>query len=159
MGVTMSNKSVESSQEPMPLVEQMTDFRQRFPDFESTRLKEDQVSWVGRVTPSPSMTATYKIKVEYELGNSPKVFVLDPELESRNGSRIPHRYRDGSLCLYLPSSNEWIPSKPIAQTIVPWACLWLYYYEVWHATGKWKGGGIHPIPPPELDQYDSNPLI
>ena len=22
------------------------------------------------------------------------------------------------------------------ETIVPWASLWLYYYEVWHATGN-----------------------
>lgn len=143
----------------LSIVEQMSDFRQRFPDFRSTRLKEDEVSWVGRLTPLPPITATYKIKVEYELRSAPKVFVLDPELESRDGSTIPHRYRDGSLCLYLPSNNEWTPSKPVAQTIVPWACLWLYYYEVWYATGKWKGGGAHPIPPPELDQHESNPLI
>ena len=31
------------------------------------------------------------------------------------------------------------------ETIVPWASLWLYYYEVWHATGEWLGGGEHPI--------------
>src|SRR5438034_3968094 len=26
----------------------------------------------------------------------------------------------------------------------PVACLWLYYYEVWHTTGEWLGGGLHP---------------
>jgi hypothetical protein len=30
----------------------------------------------------------------------------------------------------------------IATTIIPWLSLWLYYYEVWHATGEWMGGGI-----------------
>ena len=32
----------------------------------------------------------------------------------------------------------------IALTIVPWLSLWLFYYEVWRATGTWYGGGTHP---------------
>jgi len=35
----------------------------------------------------------------------------------------------------------WVSTE---ETIVPWACLWLYYYEVWHTTGEWLGGGLHP---------------
>ena len=27
----------------------------------------------------------------------------------------------------------------LAKVIVPWIALWLYYYEVWHATGSWLG--------------------
>jgi hypothetical protein len=30
----------------------------------------------------------------------------------------------------------------VADTTVPWTALWLYHYEVWHATGEWLGGGI-----------------
>jgi len=22
--------------------------------------------------------------------------------------------------------------------------LWLFYYEIWLATGEWCGGGVHP---------------
>jgi hypothetical protein len=33
------------------------------------------------------------------------------------------------------------------QTVVPWASLWLFYFEEWLASDVWKGGGIHP----ELD--------
>ncbi len=32
----------------------------------------------------------------------------------------------------------------LADTILPWASLWLFYYEVWLATGEWVGGGEHP---------------
>jgi hypothetical protein len=32
----------------------------------------------------------------------------------------------------------------IADTIVPWAALWLVFYEYWLATGLWLGGGEHP---------------
>jgi len=32
----------------------------------------------------------------------------------------------------------------IDQTIVPWAVLWLFYYEEWLVSDRWKGGGEHP---------------
>jgi hypothetical protein len=35
----------------------------------------------------------------------------------------------------------------IDQTIVPWAILWLFYYEEWLVSDDWKGGGEHPHAP------------
>jgi hypothetical protein len=32
----------------------------------------------------------------------------------------------------------------LANTILPWACLWLFYFEDWLITSQWKGGGEHP---------------
>jgi len=32
----------------------------------------------------------------------------------------------------------------LADTILPWASLWFFYYEIWLATGEWVGGGEHP---------------
>lgn len=37
----------------------------------------------------------------------------------------------------------------IANTIVPWAVEWLFFYEVWLVTGEWGGGGEWP---PRSDQ-------
>ena len=34
----------------------------------------------------------------------------------------------------------------LATTIVPWCSEWLFYYELWLATGEWLGGGVHPHP-------------
>ncbi len=70
------------------------------------------------------------------------VHVLQPQLEQRgDGDPIPHRYPDDSLCLYFPKHSEWTPGMAIADSVVPWASLWLYYYELWHSTGEWLGGG------------------
>jgi len=74
----------------------------------------------------------------------PKIWVISPELEKRSDqNRIPHTYSGNRLCLFLPGTGEWSRDKLIADTIIPWASLWLYYYEVWHATGDWLGGGVH----------------
>ena len=32
----------------------------------------------------------------------------------------------------------------ISDSIVPWLALWLYYYELSLALGKWLGGGHEP---------------
>ncbi len=93
------------------------------------------------------MSQEYQVKIHYELGAPPKVWVLSPPLERRpDGEPIPHVYEGPRPCLYLPGSGEWRPDRYIADTIVPWTSLWLYYYEVWHATGEWLGGGVHPKP-------------
>ena len=39
----------------------------------------------------------------------------------------------------------------IADTIVPWAQEWLYYYEIWLATNEWCGGGHIPT---SQDEYE-----
>jgi hypothetical protein len=33
----------------------------------------------------------------------------------------------------------------IDNTIVPWAILWLFYFEEWLSSDEWKGGGEHPL--------------
>ena len=48
------------------------------------------------------------------------------------------------LCLYLPGSGQWTGEMVLATTVVPWAALWLYHYEMWHLTGEWLGGGHEP---------------
>jgi hypothetical protein len=80
----------------------------------------------------------------YRPPKSPRIFVIDPPLERRNGRLPPHRYSEGNLCLYLPNANEWGSHMLLAHTIVPWASEWLMHYELWLIDGKWHGGGVHP---------------
>ena len=54
-------------------------------------------------------------------------------------------YGQERLCLYLPGSGEWSSELPLGRTFLPWISLWLYFYEVWHATGEWLGGGLEPL--------------
>ena len=58
---------------------------------------------------------------------------------------LPHINRDGSLCLSV--LGDWEPWMYIADYVVPWASAWLFFYEEWHATGNWFGGGTHPDKP------------
>lgn len=107
--------------------------------------KPGLLHWSGRVQPT-ALCDSYRSRIEYNQHSSasPKVSVLEPKLQEREGKPPPHLYPGGNLCLYLPGSGEWYPYKPIAATILPWASLWLYYYEIWRATGEWLGGGVHP---------------
>jgi hypothetical protein len=127
---------------------------QMYPRFECS-WKGNNAIWTGLLKPS-SLSDEYKVRIAYELGASPQVSVLSPSLKARsNGERIPHTYPGPRPCLYFPGSGEWRPDRMIADTIVPWTSLWLYYYEVWHATGEWLGGGEHPDVKTEKPEADN----
>jgi len=101
--------------------------------------------WRGRVTPA-DFTESYIVEVEYRSDTRfvprPRVFVRDPLLRLRNGCGCPHRHGDQEPCLYFHLGTEWTPRMLLADTIVPWTSRWLYFYEIWLATGEWMGGGI-----------------
>jgi hypothetical protein len=128
---------------------QIGEMRRRYPQFTST-WQRGHVTWTGTLTPAQGCQS-YTLRIGYRIGTQPKVFVTRPQLASRIDERIPHRYGDGSLCLYRPKYGEWTPTDPIALTIVPWSSLWLYDYEVWLVTGQWAGGGEHPEAKQERD--------
>jgi hypothetical protein len=97
-----------------------------------------------------SIGEEYQFRLEYAERGGPRVWIEDPPLRPRTpGGTIPHTYWNGSgssprPCLYHPSKGEWRPYNTIATTIIPWLFEWLFFYEIWHATGEWHGGGEHP---------------
>lgn len=103
---------------------------------------------VGSITPS-GISQTYQVRLEYQWGASPKVYVDSPPLGRRAlapDTPIPHTYDDlepgkERPCLFYPGA-DWNPAMSLAKTIVPWLMSWLLDYELWHATSKWLGGGI-----------------
>lgn len=98
----------------------------------------------GPVQPSP-LNATYRVRIEYEVADFPRVWVLSPELATRDdGISIPHMYGQERLCLYLPGTGQWSGDLLLGHTVIPWISLWLHYYELWHLTGEWLGGGVEP---------------
>jgi hypothetical protein len=130
-------------QRKLTLGQQMFRMCSLFPDFKC-ELQASKAVWIGRVQPT-ELSCAYLIRVVYILGLNPKVSVVDPPLRRRNATeKIPHLFPGDLLCLFHPDYREWLDSMFIADTIIPWAVLWLYYYEVWHATGEWYGGGEHP---------------
>jgi len=112
--------------------------------------------WRYRTRPSP-IGRDYDILITYSLGRQPATFVVSPLLTGLTDNEIPHSYpneRDPeypdatSLCLFRQTYGDWNAQKSIAETIVPWTDLWLYFFEYWLATGEWLGGGEHPNPMP-----------
>lgn len=105
-----------------------------------------RLTWRYKTSPS-SLSREYGIRIEFCQAAVPKVFVDAPDLpELAHERRLPHVYeqRPPQLCLYLPGTFEWQPWMRIDQTFVPWAALWLFYFEEWLTSNEWKGGGKHP---------------
>lgn len=94
--------------------------------------------WVGQIQPTP-LSATYTVKINYRLDVRPEVTIVDPVLISRNGSRLPHVFKGKHPCLFRYKYREWNARMSIADTILPWASMWLMHYEIWLATGVWCG--------------------
>lgn len=107
--------------------------------------RQVEVIWKGVLQPSP-LSESYFVKLCYRSGLNPESRVLSPELKIRDGFKdLPHINPDGSLCLHVV--GDWQPWMYIADYIIPWISTWLYFYEVWYATGNWFGGGTHPHKP------------
>ncbi|MDQ0230940.1 hypothetical protein [Metabacillus malikii] len=90
--------------------------------------------WVGYLQPTPH-SEKYKVNIVLHPYKNTKVFVLEPELLER----APHRYSDQSLCLYHPNDKSFNGETLIADTIIPWTCEWLFFYEGWLKDGVWWG--------------------
>ena len=128
------------------LDEQIFHMSVRWPEFRLVRRRRQvEAVWRGCIQPAP-LSDVYTVSLCFRPGWCPEVRVLTPELKPREGADgLPHIYPDGSLCLNI--NGEWHSGMFVAETALPWASSWLYFYEMWHATGLWRGGGTHPDRP------------
>lgn len=111
--------------------------------------------WEGELRP---LSTTYRVRVIDHrglddgrlvfAGDWPVVRVLSPTLSARDGAPeepVPHLFGDhddpagAHLCLFYPDGVDWNDEMLLADSIVPWAAEWLFYYEMWHVTGAWGG--------------------
>ena len=89
------------------------------------------------------MSDTYTVELEYQVPTRPRIRVVRPTLRLAPGrERLPHVFEGNELCLHI--LGEWRPDQVISDFIVPWISAWLFFYEVWLATGEWFGGGHEP---------------
>ena len=126
------------------LIHQEGALRSYFPSSNVTRRGEDELIWVGELTPTP-LSNTYKVKLHYKRGKFIHVNVLNPILKLAPGAKVlPHVYSTPKqqLCLYYPKNEEWHTGMFYVRTLIPWASEWLYHYEIWVGSGIWHGGGI-----------------
>lgn len=145
---------------------QVHGMRLRWPNFEVHQQTGDKVIWLGELV---GIERSYVVSVEYGLPREaetdplfrmfPLVRVMSPRLmpqwDAAEEAPLPHVYfqepdiRYSPLCLFDPAVGEWDHSKSIAMTTIPWAADWLACYEIWLATGRWRGGGRHAADPME----------
>lgn len=124
------------------LSEQFSALRVKYPRFESSF--DSHISLIVKGTLQPtSRSAIYQFTLNYSITGVPKLRIISPKLiKNEKGDSIPHLYSEGNLCLYYHKYREFRRIDFLCDTIIPWASLWLYYYEVWQLTGEWLGGGI-----------------
>ncbi len=127
---------------PLTIMEQYSHLKQTF-DWLKCTAKCGELKVIGQISPT-TISSTYTFTLNYRLQSRPRVRIIEPKLEKPGGRNPPHLFSDGSLCLYYPKHYEWKPTMLIGETIIPWTSLWLFYYEVWLATGTWFGKGVHP---------------
>ncbi len=126
------------------LAQQVALIKKRYENFTLT-FNHIGLKAIGEIQPT-ARSEKYTIEIKYHLKQAPRIRVLKPTLVVNfNGDKIPHVYPGNILCLFQPKYREFTYSDYISDTIIPWTSLWLYHYEGWHITGKWEGGGEHPV--------------
>lgn len=116
-----------------------------------SKLQFDQAGnrliWVGHLQPT-SLSVRYQVRIDVRRsrGMIPDVYVESPKLEDRHDGTVPHLYdrECARLCLWHPDRGEWSARMWIVDSVLLWASEWLFFYEIWLATGEWLGGGEHP---------------
>jgi hypothetical protein len=127
------------------IAEQVSSIRYKYPHFRTEFTSHRSMKVTGVLRPT-SRSDAYEFILKYNLDDSPKTKILAPMLmKNCKGEEAPHLYPNENLCLYHPQYREFSRIDFLSDTIIPWASLWLYYYEVWHLTGEWLGGGEHPV--------------
>lgn len=118
-------------------------------------IRRGALRWIGRLQPTP-VSPAYCVSLNYQLGQPPKVLVLEPSLDPGLRDALPHVYDGDRLCLYTP--GEWKAYMLLALTILPWTAEWLLHYELWRATGRWEGGGHTYAPDAAADARQERAL-
>ena len=113
-----------------------------FPLFRATSNHGSRIVWRGPLQPT-AWSEIYETEIVYQVPCRPQIRILSPQLRIRKGfTKCPHTFADTTLCVH--QAHEWNGNRLIASTIVPWICVWLYFYEVWLRIGVWRGEGTHP---------------
>lgn len=129
---------------PVPIYAQLRILNKDFPSGEVKSRSLRYLVWETDIIPSPN-SVTYRIRINYTIGQRPKVYIIDPqELKRPEGKQLPHVFstEKQQICLHYGPFKEWDDSMFLARKIVPWASEWLLFYELWVITGEWLGEGI-----------------
>jgi len=124
------------------LIEQKMMILNQYPDSECD-ISNNKLLWKGNLCPNP-LSRIYQVKIEYTIHKRPQVIVygdciFNTELMPPHVFKIDRVKKEINICVHLPA--EFNSHILIVKTIIPWTIEWLYFYEMWLATGEWCGGG------------------
>ena len=129
------------------LGQQMVSLNLMYGDGTCCIKKGGRLVWEGRIHPT-MISQEYNATLTYKLGEHPQVWISGGELQKLDAHISPHIFHvdveKKRVHLRLYRDHEFDRYKILANTIIPWAIEWLFFYELWLATGKWFGGGEHP---------------
>ncbi len=110
-------------------------------------VRRGALTWTFTARPTP-VSRAYSLRIDLSRGRL-EVIVVSPNLRIlAEGRRLPHVYGEipVTLCLFHPDYEEWRPWMRLDESVVPWAYMWLLYFEDWLGSGEWRGDGEHPDP-------------
>ncbi len=103
---------------------------ERYPQFVLKLDASRRLFWDGLV--QTNFGTIYQVNISYPLSypwQRPKLLVVYPRLRSD----APHRFTDGSLCVF---PNDWDHKRCTAPAAVPLVAAWLALYEVFLRSGE-----------------------
>lgn len=129
----------------VPIQAQLSILAKYYPNGVVKTQTPHRLVWETDIVPTPN-SVTYRIRIDYHINHSPKVYVIEPPILARpeGVEELPHVFNTEKqqICLYYGRLGEWDSTKFLAREIVPWASEWLMFYELWLITGEWLGEGI-----------------
>jgi hypothetical protein len=108
-----------------------------------------------RITLTPAGLAPYRVTIEFGSNNPDVPHITVP------GPTSPHRYNDGSLCIwypYDPPEQRWT-SREGGVALAGHICTHLIREAWWRETGEWAGEEAphEPPAPPIADRHEGHP--
>jgi ubiquitin-protein ligase len=103
-----------------------------FPQFVLMKGRDGLLMWRGVLQPKGGAAFLVSAVIPARYPNQPPALhVLQPRLVHG----CPHRFADGSLCVYPKS---WLPATGTVVQAIANAADWLAHYEGWGRTGAWR---------------------
>ncbi len=121
--------------------------RAEYPDAKCW-IRDSTLYWKGNIRPS-TLSRYYKIKIIYHVASMRPKVILYGNVPGIDRPDFPHHFKIDrekkkvELCLHMPYEFDG-RKQIIGDSIIPWTQEWLYFYEIWLATGNWCGGGHSP---------------
>ena len=106
----------------------------RFDTFNFKVYRPNHVLIKGVLQPT-SFSPKYTIEINYKFGKYPIVKIIEPEIIEFT----PHTFSKNKICTFYPSTENWSSTQYLSETLIPWICDWINYYELYLVTGEWHG--------------------